>query len=871
MSHLPLYPNGRVRRLSTELIDPDDEVSDEWVGLNGLCSDIPLNALDYRERLHYQDQYSSMDEFGRYLTIEWADQPDWYNLRTHARGWIPLAKENDRNRGSWARNTKSHLTIEGPDGDGQWGLAEADRREVEADLRFFRSLLEHLGENPIMDLDTHLMIPPLFDYDRLSLLCNVESEVHEIVMEARRSALEHMGWISWWTASIPRWREGLSLEATRSIQDLELSTYRKTGYLFKLGQVYMSVNFGLLVKNEVPFYYPWTSVEMKNKRLARLNPRTIEEWYRSNENNELKELWVEDIPLPFAPFDLATHYDEFLQLKIDPYCRPRKPLPTSDGDGELQVTMIDRQGWKRRLLAFDETPEELHLLYHHIVVQSKSKRRTTVIFQRYHAKPRRETLNAESDVEMEDLASADSDAIGERFKSSCAPEYGEKIDMETGVERSEALNEFSPIEAVQKFEHERMQDIPALALGTHLVYASESPLLNADPKEYDSTSYGRSLGPRVTSPHSDHSSERREYDSSESMAFVTGWASAMAREEWGDSTDRYVENRNGKRPVIQLQDRIGDRYEDALDNYSVSSGGHGYPRPVTPHLGNTPPERGSVVFPIRQSSPPLFRRGPGRGEYLEEVLDRRARWLNDLVDWGRAYTYESSLWRVNVEQGWNPDVLDRGYIIISEDAEFRLRFQIIANPAIRFPRHVLEVALERGIPFIIGYKRADCDFFRPKQTDEDFNPGVAKALADSRARGSRITASPSVRTMYTEYQRILGRLADAPQARSLILRGGVTSWIMRAYVGIGLVRRALKGPSAQVTVFHAGANDTGDEVSIDVTWDEVSEGDYISVHGYVPGLSTEQDRYFYPTEEMLEEFSDHYHREWNPFCEKTFE
>lgn len=32
----------------------------------------------------------------------------------------------------------------------------------------------------------------------------------------------------------------------------------------------------------------------------------------------------------------------------------------------------------------------------------------------------------------------------------------------------------------------------------------------------------------------------------------------------------------------------------------------------------------------------------------------------------------------------------------------------------------------------------------------------------------------------------------------------------------------------------------------------------------------DQDHYLFPTDEMLEEYSDHYFREWNPFCEKTF-
>jgi hypothetical protein len=93
---------------------------------------------------------------------------------------------------------------------------------------------------------------------------------------------------------------------------------------------------------------------------------------------------------------------------------------------------------------------------------------------------------------------------------------------------------------------------------------------------------------------------------------------------------------------------------------------------------------------------------------------------------------------------------------------------------------------------------------------------------------------------------------------------------MRAFVGMGLVRKVLEGPSVQVTVHRAGANDSADVNCIDVSWDDVSEGDYEAVFGYIQGGTSEQDKYLFPTDKMVEEFSDHYYREWNPFCERTF-
>jgi hypothetical protein len=250
--------------------------------------------------------------------------------------------------------------------------------------------------------------------------------------------------------------------------------------------------------------------------------------------------------------------------------------------------------------------------------------------------------------------------------------------------------------------------------------------------------------------------------------------------------------------------------------------------------------------------------------------DRRAGWLNTFWDWGQSATYEASLWRKPLDFSWDQEVLEYGYLIIDEASEFRLRFQAITNPAIRFPRHILEVAMERGIQFKIGYKKADQDRWRPREDDEDVARTVTKAVVDLRAKGPRLEFSPHIGTIYRDFRGNLGKIGDSPQARSLILRGGPESWIMRAFVGMGLVRRAMNGPSVQVTVHHAGSNDSGDVQSLDLSWDDVSDGDYEAVHGYIAGATPEMDTYLFPTSAMMEEFSDHYYREWNPFCDKTF-
>ncbi|KAJ7665838.1 hypothetical protein DFH06DRAFT_1322998 [Mycena polygramma] len=289
----------------------------------------------------------------------------------------------------------------------------------------------------------------------------------------------------------------------------------------------------------------------------------------------------------------------------------------------------------------------------------------------------------------------------------------------------------------------------------------------------------------------------------------------------------------------------------------------------TPRRSASPDRRGRQSYPIRSATPPVFE-AQGRRGTRTEVEDRRAYWLNTFKDWGSKGTFEASLWRVQLGNSWNQNVLERGYLVISESAEFRLHYQALTNPAIRFPRHLLEVAMEHGIQFTIGYKRTDCDTFRPSSFDEEPSRTVTKAMVDLQAQGPRLEASPSTKVVYREYRSNLGKIVDTPQARALVFCGGAASWIVRAFAGLGLVRWAMSGPSVQVSVHHSGANDSADEDCIDVTWDDVSDGDYEAVFGYIKGATPELDQYLFPTDAMVEEFSDHYFCEWKPFCDRTF-
>ncbi|KAJ7824541.1 hypothetical protein B0H14DRAFT_2597201 [Mycena olivaceomarginata] len=783
MDTLFLDGGGRVATVFSQRVDEEDRHSLHWTGLNKHCSVIPGGALDYIDRLSsiYHHEPSEFDEFGRYVRMEWMDQPDWFDPEHHYRGWIPLREtdEQERRTAFWSRDTKTRLNVVEVMSSDFPGGPEIEER--------FRRMQEEIGESALYN--PHIPSPALFDIEKVDLAYTSAPLVQVMVAEARRSVLEMSGHLIWWTTAVPGWSE---------IWDLNLNSMKKVGFLISPARDWTHLNFPLLIKRFVPLFYIYGDREHKDKRFTRLNPDVIHEYVKELEKRDVTGLWEYELPPGMGG----------MELKISPYVwsRPKVPV-TSEMSGTIKYWCIDFQHWARRELDEDEDWKELAKLYHHLVTQSAHDRVTHVIFHRFHPLPKAEVMNTDGTFGREELAEPDLCAIRECFKGGYAPRLGEVFDNETGIERRKGLNTESTLEdMVEQKERELLVDAP--------------PHLGGRTK-----ASWREVGPRMTSPNSDHSSERRVEDYSTPMAYESGWADAMMRDDWMDPINHYIPNRNARLP------RYHEDFDDARSHVSISSESSRESREHTYSRRSASPElRGHRVYPVRCPSPPLF--APSRHEtYMKDLQARRVRWLNNFADWGREATYESSLWRIPCENRWNPDVLALGYLIVSEVSEFKMR--------------------------------PDCE--------DRTSRGVTKAMVDRHNKGPRLNPSPSMADVVQQYKANLGQIGLRPHAPCIIARGGVPSWILRAYLGVGHVAAYMEGPSMQISVHRDGANDSADRDGIDVTWDELSEGDYLAMSGLISGRTLKEDLYLYPTDAMLMEFSDHYYGEWNPFCDKTFE
>ena len=230
-------------------------------------------------------------------------------------------------------------------------------------------------------------------------------------------------------------------------------------------------------------------------------------------------------------------------------------------------------------------------------------------------------------------------------------------------------------------------------------------------------------------------------------------------------------------------------------------------------------------------------------------------------------TGPSSLWFMPVGSEWNVDYLEEGVLLFPDNrTQIRLRYWAICGPGILHMRHILELAICRGMRFILAIPFDSLPRFssqeRPSMMD------LTKRTYDTGFQESPLTYDKGRVAFMDQY---LGKLADIlrrPHARAVIAMGGPTSWIARHYGGERLVEEFMGGPSIQVTIHHRGGVEAVPDLGMPVFYDQLSAQEVELIHGYVPLGSPTDDRWAFPTTEIFEDCSKHWRGEWNLGCER---
>ena len=317
---------------------------DEWVGFNTHLAVIPVEAMDYRSKR--PDDRRTTGPTGVFLEMEWALDMDWYDHDASWRPYIPLkplavdGKAVSESGCDWFFDFEMSTSWESTT-TGHYTVPEASRSTIETDLSTLSRCIEDVTMNHPFPFDAAR--PLDWDHDLLFRPFPTIEDLQTAGGTARRTALDYLGFLSWWTASISGWDANLDFHTTKFIKALELHRFRKRGVLIDWEKDWREINIPNLVQHCVPMAYPWTMSLASSPRFISLSPHVL----RTYDKNRLEvgyELHSNDLPDLQDELSVAKRYDQFLQDISD----DGRPDPDVEFNEGWCYYVVDFQGWSRR-------------------------------------------------------------------------------------------------------------------------------------------------------------------------------------------------------------------------------------------------------------------------------------------------------------------------------------------------------------------------------------------------------------------------------------------------------------------------------------------------------------------------------------------
>jgi len=271
----------------------------------------------------------------------------------------------------------------------------------------------------------------------------------------------------------------------------------------------------------------------------------------------------------------------------------------------------------------------------------------------------------------------------------------------------------------------------------------------------------------------------------------------------------------------------------------------------------------SSPYPRPRSQSPSHRQSYQRRS--DSPFTKREQFIRQLRSSG-SITGPSTLWMMPVGSTWSVDFLEEGVLLFPDNrTQIRLRYWAICGPGILNMCHILNLAIGQGMKFILAIPFESLPRFHSQEPPSMMD--LTKRTYDTSFQESPLTYDKGRVAFMDQY---LGKLADIlrrPHARAVIAMGGPTSWIAQFYGGERLVEEFMSGPSIQVTVHHRRGVASAPSLDMPVFYDQLLAQEIELIHGYVPLGNPTEDRWAFPTTEILEECSKHWRGKWNQGCE----
>lgn len=205
---------------------------DEWTGFNTHLAVIPVEAMDYRSR--WPDERRDTGPTGIFLEMEWGLDMDWYNHDASWRPYIPLkplaAEGKAVSESGWDWFFDFDMSTPGESSPaGHFTIPATSRSVIEDDLSSLFGCIEDITSNHPFPFDSAR--PLHWDHGLLLHPFPTTRELQVAGGIVKRTALNYLGFLNWWTASISGWDTNLDLYTTKYIKTLELHRFRKRGVL----------------------------------------------------------------------------------------------------------------------------------------------------------------------------------------------------------------------------------------------------------------------------------------------------------------------------------------------------------------------------------------------------------------------------------------------------------------------------------------------------------------------------------------------------------------------------------------------------------------------------------------------------------------
>ena len=371
---------------SVPLVEQRTLQKDKWIVLNGPTVGIPMEAMDYQSRR--PDEHRATGPTGVYLEMEWGLDMDWYDREACWRPYIPLRME----RSDWffdfdMTTPYDHLST------GIFIVPESAHEQIHADITAWASCVDDICSNHPFPPGTAR--PLVFDHRTLIQGFSTLEDLQTAGGVCKRTAVDYLGFLSWWTLSVSRWDANLDHHVVAAVKNLRLHRFSRRGVLIDLERDWREINLPYLMQHQVPVAYFWTPALASLPRFTSLSPRVLLTYDRIRRSlaQEVSSVDLHDLA---SDFNVIKYHDRYFQ---DIYSGGR-PDPDVEFNDDWSYFVVDFQGWSCR-----QVPLRVARHYYYLFASSVSREDGTdvVLFRRW------ELLNnfsMEQPLPVEDLDGA---------------------------------------------------------------------------------------------------------------------------------------------------------------------------------------------------------------------------------------------------------------------------------------------------------------------------------------------------------------------------------------------------------------------------------------------------------------------------------